>query len=527
MRNAFHPFASTLLGLATALQVARAQVPPTPPAPPPPPAEVQGPPLSLADAVATALKLHPSIRAARADLAARRADVGTARGPFDPLFNASLQHVHDATPLGLAGRIAPNQRATLTDTTSLNVGGTADTTWGMSVAPTVSLQRVHQRADVSLAGTGLPPQDPFQQASVGLAVVQHLLRGAGWVGAASAIDRTTGAARAAEHTLNFAAQQQALTTTSAYFQYVALGEQVGLLRNALAGAQRLVDETRVLVASDQRPRADLHQLEGNLANRTRAVLEAETDRSSAFFALRTAMGLSAEGATPWATTSALPPPAPVVDENSLIRLARERREDLSAARELLGATAADLRGAEWNTNPNLDVNGSVGFTGLLTKDGVGPFFAAAGSNIPGVNAGIGVSMELPFNNTARLADRDSKRAFVDQARIAEADIKRRVPIDTMSAVAELRLAEAALQASTQAVESLALALGDEQDRMHSGVGTVIDMILTEDRLISARLARTSNHLRYALARSRLLFTTGGMPSDPGRAPVALQALSTP
>jgi outer membrane protein TolC len=545
MRNAFYPFASTLVGLTAAAQVASAQPrgaappplpPPTPvialPAPvpppaPPPPAEPPGPPLSLVDAVATALKLHPSIRAARAELAARRADVGAARGPFDPLFNAGLQHVHDATPLGLAGRIAPNQNATLTDTTSLNVGAAAGTTWGMSIAPTVSFQRVHQRADVSLAGTGLPPQDPFQQASVGLAVVQHLLRGAGWVGAASAIDRTSGAARAAEHTVNFAAQQQAFATTAAYFQYVASGEQVGLLRNAETGAQRLVEETRVLVVSDQRPRADLHQLEGNLANRSRSVLEAETDRSQSLFALRTAMGLGAEGATPWAVTNPLPPPAPVGDENELVRVARERREDLSAAHELLGATNADLRGAEWNTNLNLDVNASAGFTGLLTKDGVGPFFAAAGSNVPGVSAAVGVSMELPFNNTARLADRDSKRAFVDQARIAEADIKRRVPIDTLSAVAELRLAEAALQASTQAVDSLALALVDEQDRMHSGVGTVIDMILTEDRLISARLARTSNHLRYALARSRLVFATGGMPSDPARAPAALQALSTP
>jgi outer membrane protein TolC len=435
--------------------------------------------------------------------------------------------MHAASHPGLAGQIAPNVRAILTDTTSLNVGATAGTTWGMSITPTVSLQRVHQRPDGSFAGTTLTPQDPFQQASVGLAVVQHLLRGAGWVGAASAIDSTTGAARAAEHTVNFAAQQQALTTTAAYFQYVASGEQVSLLRNEQAGAQRLVEETRVLVASDQRPRADLHQLEGNLATRLRTVLEAETDRSQALFDLRTAMGLGAEGATPWAVTSPLPPPAPVGDEHELIRVASQRREDLSAAHELLGATSADLRGAEWNTNLNLDVNASAGFTGLLAKDGVGAFFAAAGSNIPGVNAGVGVSMELPFNNTARLADRDSKRAFVDQARIAEADIKRRVPLDTMSAVAELRLAEAALQASTQAVDSLALALVDEQDRMHSGVGTVIDMILTEDRLISARLARTSNHLRYALARSRLLFATGGMPSDPARAPVALQALSTP
>jgi outer membrane protein TolC len=164
---------------------------------------------------------------------------------------------------------------------------------------------------------------------------------------------------------------------------------------------------------------------------------------------------------------------------------------------------------------------------LLNKDGVGPFFAATGRNVPGVNAGVGVAMELPFNNTARIADRDSKRAIYDEARIFAADVERRVPIDTMSALAELRLSQAALVASQQAVDNLAMALGDETDRMHSGVGTVIDMVLTEDRLITARLARTANHLRYAVALSRLVFATGGLPSDPSAASLALQPLSTP
>jgi outer membrane protein TolC len=491
----------------------------------PPPAELVpvGDPLSLAEAVATSLRLHPSIRTARAELAARRADLGTARGPFDPLFDASLQHVHDATPLAPVSRVVPNQTATLSDTTTLAVGGSAQTTWGMSVAPSVSIQRVYQRADVAAPGF-----DPFQQASVGLAVVQHLLRGAGWVGAASAIDRASGVARAAEHSVNFTAQEQAFETATAYFQLVAAGEQVALLRDSETAARQLVDQTRVLVESDQRPRADLHQLEGNLANRTRGVLEAETDRSNALYVLRTAMGLGAEGNADWHPTNGMPVAgAPPGDQNDLIRLAQRRREDLIAAREITGATSADLRGAEWNTKLNLDVNGSIGYTGLLNKDGVGPFFASTGRNVPGVNAGIGVAMELPFNNTARLADRDLKRALHDEARIAAADIERRVPIDTVSALAEVKLSQAALAASNKAVENLALALGDETDRMHSGVGTVIDMVLTEDRLITARLARTANHLRYSSALSRLVFATGGMPNDAAAASLALVPLSTP
>ena len=539
-RHASHPFASTLVALAAIAAPARpapantpapqnaASAPPAPAPPPTPESALDAPsgaPLSLSEAVATTLRLHPSILTARAELAARRADLGTARGPFDPLFDASLSHTHDATPLAPASRLVPSEQATITDTTALSLGGSAQTTWGMSVSPSVSLQRVYQRPDVFL-GPAAPAQDPFQQASVNLAVVQHLLRGAGWVGAASAIDKASAAARAAEHTVSFAAQQQAYATAVAYFQLVAAGEQVALLRDSAAAANRLVEETKVLVAADQRPRADLHQLEGNLANRIRGVLEAETDRSQALYALRTAMGLGAAGNPDWHPTNTMPSPAAPPDEQGLIRLARRRREDLTAAREIVSSTYSDLRGAEWNTKMNLDVNGSVGYTGMLEKDGVSPFFAALGRNVPGVSAGVGLSMELPFNNTARLADRDSKRAFHDEARIAAADIERRVPIETMSALAELRLSQAALEASNRAVDDLSLALGDEVDRMHSGVGTAIDMVLTEDRLIQARLARTANHLRYSVALSRLVFTTGGMPSAPSAVSLALEPLST-
>ncbi|HEX3596640.1 MAG TPA: hypothetical protein VHU80_16130, partial [Polyangiaceae bacterium] len=103
MRNAPYPLASTVIALAVVAQPAHSQprrpppapmlappaapLPPVVTAPPPTPTEVSptGEPLSLAEAVATTLRLHPNIKTARAELAQRRAEIGAAHGPFDPL----------------------------------------------------------------------------------------------------------------------------------------------------------------------------------------------------------------------------------------------------------------------------------------------------------------------------------------------------------------------------------------------------------------------------------------------------------
>ena len=67
------------------------------------------------------------------------------------------------------------------------------------------------------------------------------------------------------------------------------------------------------------------------------------------------------------------------------------------------------------------------------------FFAAAGRNVPGVNAGVALSLELPVSNTAREADRDFKRAQHEQASIASRDLERQMPVAVLGALDDLRL----------------------------------------------------------------------------------------
>src|SRR5262249_55948666 len=124
-------------------------------------AEASAQPLSLVEAVQTALRVHPAIAAARADLASRRADIGIARGQFDPVGTAGVTHDHSYAYLGPAQRAAPGERTNLTDTTDFSLGARAATQFGMQITPTVGWTRIHQRP----AGITIPgyPTDPYSQ----------------------------------------------------------------------------------------------------------------------------------------------------------------------------------------------------------------------------------------------------------------------------------------------------------------------------------------------------------------------------
>lgn len=513
---------------------AAAPSPPPPSAAPvaPPSAEPARTPLSLIEVIRTTLRGHPNIQLARAAASGAKAGIGIAKGPFDPLFLASAGHQHDEFPVLVNQRAGPEHRSRIVDTTSLNVGASAETRFGMRLVPNVGLSRIHDRPGESLTFMGMPiPANnfsPFSQANVSLTLIQRLLRGAGTVGAASAIESARRAHNAAAHTVAHTAQGQVASAVTAYYNLVAAGQQVALLRDAQAAAQKLLDDSRTMVEQDARPRSDLRQLEGNLADRTRDVRNAENIELQALYFLQEEMGIGSVDSPYWEPTDGLPAAQPAaMDQVDIVRRARLARRDIKAARETIASAGAALRGAEYNTKAALDLSGNVGYNGAVDGGGAGDFFASAGRNIPGVSGGVALTLELPFNNTFQEAQRDQQRALYDQAKIQASNIDRLVPIDVKSALDNLRLAAAALELSNAAVAQYQQAIKDEQDRVREGAGTVIDVILTQDRFIRAQQNQVNDHAQYAAALAQLRFVMGAMPSREDEAMTAVNGLLGP
>jgi outer membrane protein TolC len=216
-----------------------------------------GVPLSLTHAVQTALRRHPALVNARAELALARGTLRAAQGPFDLTVTTGLSHNHitqrDFTP---SSRVTSGTGITvLGDRTDLTLGASTNLRWGTGIRAAVGLSRddVRQRP-------GPRDLEPNQIAVTELAITQPLLRGAGSYGAASAVISGEHAERAAQFQVDHAAQLQAYTVISAYWDLVGAVQERALFESSLSRAQRMLDETRELVAADRRPRGGLRAL---------------------------------------------------------------------------------------------------------------------------------------------------------------------------------------------------------------------------------------------------------------------------
>ncbi len=469
-----------------------------------------GPALPLADAVRTALRIHPNIQEARALIDARSADVLGAGAVLDPVLLARLGYQRNRTPVLLGERLAA-ETGLADDSSELFLGGLKTLPWGTQIAPTVRLIGVHQRRtpdDPALAGLA----QRSARARTDLAAIQPLLRGRGEVGTLSGLRAAERDREAAEHVGAYVAQQTVFGVVAAYWDLAGTIAQVGILGESEKRARKLLEETTILVKANQRPAGDLVPIEGHLWTTVRAVIDARRARRAAAHALDLAMGRTGQEPTPdWRPADDLPRPAPTAA--GMAAGATGRREDVRAAGQSIEATRALLAGAERNTLPQLDLRLSVGYEGGFDDDRLDALARALGSNVQGLNAGASLALELPLRNDARKALRDFQSAELRRRESARDNLERQVRVGVAIALDDLRLTAEALAAAEQAASRYARAIDDERTKLKAGLSTVIDVVFTQDLATQAELGLLRSRLEYALALARVRFEAGELPSD--------------
>lgn len=467
----------------------------------------------LATAAQTAARSHPTVLAAEQGVAAEQAALRAASAAFDPQLYASAGGGQAESPLTALQRQSVGGWTTGQDYQHYEVGVRREFRSGLEVTPLVQARRTNADGAAAVVET-----------TAGVSLAYPLLggrpRNTNLAAEEAGAQRVTAATR--DHTRS--AELAAAEAAFAYWSYVGASRVHATLVETEHRAARLLADTEALVASDERPAADLVPLQADLARRRAALLSSAQSVYDARQQLGLAMGASADAA------DALGPPADPLpdvpeavrlDEAQLVARALEARSDLQAAALRVRALQREVSATRADRRPSVDIVVDAGYTGL-SEGSVGPhqYLPLGIGSVRGGRMNVSVRLNR-LGHRATDAAFERQAAALARAQIAHDDLVRRIRADVAGAVASLRSGAAETAQARATVALYEQAVGNERQRLRLGMGTLFDVQITEERFANAQTAAVQAEVRFAQALVRLHAATGTA-LDPG----AFHALPT-
>lgn len=415
--------------------------------------------LTLAEAVATALREHPALRAAGHGVEAAQARVGLARAGFLPRVDFSEGYARSNNPVFTFG-------------TKLNQGrfGTAD----------FAIERLNR-------------PDPTGNFQTRVELSQSLFAGGqtlrGMEGAAKA-------AQAVDAGRSRTAQEVAFGVARAYHAVQDAQERLGVVEAAIRTAQGSRDLIRERFRAGLVVEADLLAAEVRLASLEQEAIAARHGLEVARATLNDAMGAPLEAAFELADPLAERAPR-FGTEGGLERLALEHRPDFretalqeeaaeKAVQKARGAflPALDLRAAYELNHFNPTANGQDNWA---------------------------VGLVLSFNvfqggtHRARLQEAVAERERVRALRARQASAIR---LEVQRAARDVRTAREQVAVAARAVGQAEERLRITRDRYEAGLTTIVDLLAAESALTEARGNRAQALVRYNVSLAALELALG-------------------
>lgn len=337
------------------------------------------------------------------------------------------------------------------------------------------LPQLSLRARENFADLG---NQSLQSPALSLNARQDLLRGLDQPAALRAGDALEAQAAAQ---MKKARQDLAREIGAAYFNVLALEEQLSIEREALANAEAAVTELKSRVALGRNRRAELSSSEAQAARVAAALTVMEARLAEARLALSSLSGLPVDQAlaAPLTPSAAVDAEAPsVLAAREALRLAQARR---------LGVAGGFL--------PTLFAEGNY----HLARQG--------GASGPAWDAQLGLDLPLfQFGALrARLKQSDADRR---SAQLELDLVSREAKREKDQAQAALSLAQARVEASTRALSAAEKSYSDQQRDFRNSLVSSLDLLRAFDILESARLDASNARWDAQRAAFRLRLAQG-------------------
>ena len=186
-----------------------------------------------------------------------------------------------------------------------------------------------------------------------------------------------------------------------------------------------------------------------------------------------------------------------------------RRDDLTAARGLVESGKVLHESARIDLRPEVDLELEVSANSIEEDSNID-------TALNGVTTGdwttpsgkVSVSVDWAFANRVDRGRREQSGALLALREISARDIERTIRSDVVLALENLRYAGEEMRQSSTAVAEYREVIAAELEKLRLGTSTVIDTILTEQRLTDALLSEAAARQRFWQLLAELRFATG-------------------
>jgi outer membrane protein TolC len=234
----------------------------------------------------------------------------------------------------------------------------------------------------------------------------------------------------------------------------------------------------------------------------------------------------------------------IKDEEAL-ELAMMYRPELASMRQAIRSLLLQVKYAENQTLPQLNIGTQFGLTSTAGAIFCNPFFGAASLGIasncslpvpgpmptstPGIelpfkgrypealdrlwtfsfyNYAVVFNFERPFNNDAAKAALAQAKIAYEQQRMRYRDLISSIVVDVQSSLDGLKANYKSAQAARTATEFAAASLHDERERFRVGMATTHELLQFIDSLVSAEGSQVSAEVNFEISKLQVKHSEG-------------------